>query len=78
MASDKSAQFRRAERKRLAKANLGFQGDMSPWSQDEVREGEAVSLDGIEANVGRGKSVPPPRKRGNGVKNPTGAKLIPQ
>ena len=38
----------------------GFQGGMSPWSQGAgscpAREGEAGSLDGIEATVGRGKA----------------------
>ena len=38
----------------------GIQGGMPPWSQGAgscpAREGEAES----EANVGRGKSVPPP------------------
>jgi len=39
---------------------MGFQGDMSLWSQGRpfgtAREGEAESLDGIEASVGRGKA----------------------
>jgi hypothetical protein len=39
----------------------GFQGGRPPWSQDAVREGEAVS----KANVGRGKAkrIPPPKSR---------------
>jgi hypothetical protein len=38
----------------------GFQGGVPPWSQRAgscpAREGEAGSLDGIEATVGRGKA----------------------
>jgi hypothetical protein len=38
----------------------GFQGGVPPWSQGAgscpAREGEAGSLDGIEATVGRGKA----------------------
>jgi hypothetical protein len=36
-----------------------FQGGKPPWSQDEVREGEAVSA----ANVGRGKALLSPSKK---------------
>jgi hypothetical protein len=38
----------------------GFQGGVAPWSQGgglgPARDGEAGSLDGIEASVGRGKA----------------------
>ncbi len=45
---------------RLEKRCWRFQGGMSPWSQGEAREGEA----GSTASVGRGKSVPSPRRFG--------------
>ena len=38
----------------------GVKGGMPFWSQGEAREGKTVS----EANVGRRKSVPPPRRPG--------------
>ena len=46
------------------KAVRGIQGGVSPWSQDEVREGEAANRNEVEKSVGRGKSVPPPRTHG--------------
>jgi hypothetical protein len=43
---------------RLEKRCWVFQGGMPHWSQGAAREGEAASI----ASVGRGKSVPPPRR----------------
>jgi hypothetical protein len=49
----------------------GFQGGWPPWSQDEVREGEAPS----DARVGRGKAKLSPSKKPmrepNGLTNPS-------
>jgi hypothetical protein len=57
----------------------GFQGGVLPWSQGAdscpAREGEAGSVDGIEATVGRGKAklfplrvdfIPPLRRGARG------------